>query len=89
MYKSLLLFYILLALPLSMIAQTTKTILLGKVVNENGGFIQGASLVITHLPTGTIFGCATNLSGSFFIPNLEPGGPYQVEVTSKGFRTGG
>lgn len=84
MYKSLLLFYILLALPLHMIAQTTKTIISGKVVAENGVIIQGASLMITYLPTGTIYGCATNRSGGFFIPNLEPGGPYQLEVTSVG-----
>ncbi len=84
MYKSLLLFYILLALPLHMIAQITKTIISGKVVTENGVIIQEASLMITYLPTGTIYGCATNRSGGFFIPNLEPGGPYQLEVTSVG-----
>lgn len=47
----------------------------------------GASVVVRHLPTGTVYGAATNAKGNFMIQGLRPGGPYQVEVSYVGYKT--
>lgn len=83
--NKLLLFFFLL-FPIAMHAQTTKTSLAGKVVTEAGESVVGASLTLIHLPTGTIYGCATNETGMYFIPDLKPGGPYQIELSSLGYK---
>lgn len=70
----------------SAVGQTTKTSLSGRVMNEGITAVAGAYIMVTHLPTGTVYGCATNLSGSYFIPDLRPGGPYQIETINLGFK---
>lgn len=47
----------------------------------------GASVVAKHLPTGTIYGAATNLKGNFIIQGLRPGGPYVLEVSYVGYQS--
>lgn len=66
--------------------QTTKTSLTGTITNENETTISGAYLTLTHLPTGTVYGCASNQSGSYFFPDLKPGGPYQIETNNLGLK---
>jgi len=69
------------------IAQTTKTSMSGKVVTQTGEMLSGASIVLTQLNTGTIYGCVTNSSGFYFMPDLNPGGPYLLELRSVGYRS--
>ncbi len=47
----------------------------------------GASVVAKHLPTGTVYGAATNAKGNFLIQGLRPGGPYTIEISYIGYRT--
>lgn len=47
----------------------------------------GASVVLRHLPTGTVYGAATNNKGNYTIQGLRPGGPYQLEVSYVGYQT--
>ena len=47
----------------------------------------GASVVVRHMPTGTVYGAATNAKGNFSIQGLRPGGPYTVEVSYVGYKT--
>ena len=47
----------------------------------------GASVVVRHMPTGTVYGAATNAKGNFAIQGLRPGGPYTVEVSYVGYKT--
>lgn len=47
----------------------------------------GASVVARHLPTGTMYGAATNAKGNFIIQGLRPGGPYVIEVSYVGYQT--
>lgn len=70
----------------SVVGQNTKTSLSGIVVNESNAAIAGVYITLTHLPTGMIYGCATNESGKYFIPDLRPGGAYQIETTNLGFK---
>ena len=80
MHKYLLV--LLLLVSVTALAQTTKTSLSGKVVTETGELLTGASIVLTQLTTGTVYGCVTNESGRYFMPDLNPGGPYLLELQS-------
>lgn len=81
-----LLFFLFFLVPVTVLSQTTKASLSGKVVNEAGQPVIGASLLIKHMPTGTVYGCPTNEAGMYFIPDLKPGGPYQIELSSLGYK---
>lgn len=47
--------------------------------------LAGVSISLIHLPSGTIYGCSTNSSGTYFLPDLKPGGPYRIEAYTKNF----
>lgn len=85
MYKSLLLFVSCL-IAFNAVAQQTKSSLSGIVSTENGTKINDVTVVVTHIPTGTIYGSATNTSGSYYINDIKPGGPYQIEFSSFGYK---
>jgi len=84
-HQLLFLLYVLLQ-SFSAAGQTTKTNLSGRVTDDYETVVSGAYLTLTHLPTGTVYGCATNPSGSYFFPDLKPGGPYQIETTNSGLK---
>ncbi len=68
-------------------AQVTSSGLGGRTVSDKGEELIGVTVVATHQPTGTKRGTATEADGGFNIPNLAPGGPYQVVVTYVGYKT--
>lgn len=47
----------------------------------------GASVVAKHIPTGTVYGAATNAKGNFSIQGMRPGGPYTIEISYIGYQT--
>jgi len=83
----ILLFCIALLLGTSVIGQTTKSSLSGAVCDQNKQLIQGATVRVIHQPTLTEYGTATNKTGWFYLPDMKPGGPYQVEVSCAGYET--
>jgi hypothetical protein len=86
MRKLLLLLAILLGPVCGLVAQTTKTSLSGRITTAQGAVISGASVVVTLMSTETVYGCASNTTGRYFIPDIRPGGPYQIEVSYLGFQ---
>ena len=81
----LLLVLLLTGLPASW-AQVTTSALTGKVTSDKGEELIGVTVVATNVPTGTKRGTGTEPDGRFTIPNLAPGGPYEVTVTYVGFK---
>lgn len=67
-------------------AQVTSSALSGKITSDKGEELIGVTVVATHVPTGTKRGTATEADGGFNIPNLAPGGPYEVLVTYVGYK---
>ena len=65
-------------------SQETTATLDGTVVNQSGQPVDGASVSVTHVPTGYHTATQTNNKGLFVIPNLKPGGPYTIVVTFVG-----
>jgi hypothetical protein len=68
-------------------AQVTTSTLSGQVKSSSGDILSGASVKITHQPTGTTVSASTAANGRFIVTNLQPGGPYTVVVTYLGYQT--
>ena len=67
-------------------AQITTSSVSGQVKDKSGVEIPGASVIATHVPTGSRYGVATSFDGHYTIANMNPGGPYKIVVTSVGFK---
>lgn len=65
----------------------TTSSLSGKVVDEQGEPLPGATVVAIHQPSGTSYGTATQVNGNFNLPTVRVGGPYTVRVSFVGFET--
>ena len=66
-------------------AQDTAASLRGSVVTEDGTPIADASIVILHVPSGTVARARSSATGAFFQSGLRVGGPFQVTITRDGF----
>ncbi len=82
--------FILLSLLLgsvTLLAQVTTSTLSGRITETDGQPLPGATIMATHVPSGTVYGAAANTQGVFSIQGMRPGGPYTVNVTFIGFQT--
>ncbi|MBB3968200.1 TonB-dependent receptor [Mucilaginibacter phyllosphaerae] len=67
-------------------AQGVTTASVNGVITDNQGGIPGATVTITHQPTGTVYSTVTRTDGRYNIPNLRVGGPYIFKVSFIGFK---
>src|SRR5476651_2493111 len=67
-------------------AQGVTTASVNGEVTDIKGPIPGATVTITHLPTGTVYSTVTRADGRFNLPNLRVGGPYTFKVTFIGYK---
>jgi hypothetical protein len=68
------------------IAQETTSEIQGAVYDEAGNGLPGATIVATHLPTGTTYATTSRKDGRYNLANVRVGGPYQLLVTFVGFK---
>jgi hypothetical protein len=71
----------------TMMAQVTTSTLSGKITEADGQPLPGATIVATHVPSGTLYGATANSQGLYTIQGMRPGGPYTVNVTFIGYQT--
>jgi len=57
----------------------------GRVLDNNGGPLPGANIVVTHVPTGSVYGAVTDFDGFYRITNMKSGGPYNLTISYVGF----
>ena len=67
-------------------AQITTSSISGVVVNEKKEVMVGASVIATHMPTGTTYKTVTNKTGAFVFPAVRVGGPFTVATNYVGFK---
>ena len=84
--KSTILFFLIMS-SLSLMGQVTTAGMTGKVVDGSGNAVLGATVRLTHTPSGTVYGTITDENGNYSILNARPGGPYTVEVSAVGSNT--
>lgn len=74
-----------LMLPVAVHAQGITTAGIGGfVIKEGGAPVSGATVVVTHEPSGTRSTTVTRSNGQYSLSGLRPGGPYKVSITAPG-----
>ncbi|MEO6916500.1 MAG: carboxypeptidase regulatory-like domain-containing protein [Chitinophagaceae bacterium] len=68
-------------------SQITTSSISGSVKNEKGEAMAGATITATHLPTGSVYKAISRDGGLFNINNMNPGGPYTIEISYVNFPT--
>jgi hypothetical protein len=90
MRKYLLLFFLLTGalffMTENVFAQGVTTASINGTVTDNKGTIPGATIVVTHIPTGTVYTTASRADGRYNLPNLRIGGPYTVKISFVGYK---
>ncbi|MCR9101231.1 MAG: TonB-dependent receptor [bacterium] len=76
-----------LLLSMAVNAQITTSSISGRVVDNNGEELVGATIRAVHTPSGSAYGTFTNASGYYTIQGMRVGGPYEIEVTYVGYES--
>lgn len=85
LFKALCTVILILAAQMGAFAQVTTSAMAGIITDSNGEALIGANVVAVHVPSGTSYGTATDLDGSYRIPGMRVGGPYKITVTYTGY----
>jgi hypothetical protein len=75
-----------LTVSVTMFSQTTTGRILGSVRDQSGAAVAGATIVVTDVQRGTTRTTATDASGDYAAPELQPG-VYKVRAEAKGFKS--
>ena len=73
------------AMSSAVYAQETTGSVRGQVTDESGAAIAGATVAVTHVPTGATATSITGADGYFSARGLRVGGPYRVVATAPDF----
>ncbi|MBO9618112.1 MAG: TonB-dependent receptor [Niabella sp.] len=65
-------------------AQVTTSSVTGKVTDAGGAPLVGATVTLTHTPSGTVYNTVTQNGGNFTIQGMRTGGPYSAKITYAG-----
>ncbi|MBX2930633.1 MAG: TonB-dependent receptor [Chitinophagaceae bacterium] len=74
-------------LPAFVVAQNTTSTISGTVKTNTGEPLTGATIIATHEPTGAQYKVQSRSGGFFNISNMNPGGPYNIQVSFVNFQT--
>ena len=88
MRKFFLLTAMMLTCSLTILAQVTTSALSGKVtMQDTKEDVIGATVQVTHDPSGTKYAAVTNVDGRFTIQGMRNGGPYTVTISYIGYES--
>ena len=64
---------------------STTSSMSGKIVDNSGQAMAGATVLAIHIPSGAQYGALTNVEGLYTIQGMRPGGPYSIEISFVGY----
>ncbi|MBB5637953.1 hypothetical protein HDE68_003878 [Pedobacter cryoconitis] len=67
-------------------AQGVTTASINGVVTDGKAPVPGATVVLTHMPTGTVYAVETRGNGRYNLINVKIGGPYTLKISYIGFK---
>ncbi len=73
------------SMPVFLFAQVTTGGIRGLVQAHNGEALRSASIRLLHEPSGTIYFSQSQKNGRYVIEQVNPGGPYTLEISYIGF----
>lgn len=73
--------------PFIMNAQVTTSSITGKIIDNTGAGLAGATISAKHIPSGTVYNTTSRKDGLFDIAGLRIGGPYTITVSFIGYAT--
>ena len=76
------------AMSSAVYAQETTAAIRGQIVDTQGAPVAGATVTITHVPTGASSTTVTGLDGIYSARGLRVGGPYRIAATAPQFEAG-
>jgi outer membrane receptor for ferrienterochelin and colicin len=82
---TLMLFFLCAVLDIAYGQGTTTSGINGKVTDDKGESLVGASVLAVESATGSQYGTVTDSKGFYRLPNINPGGPYKLTITYMGF----
>jgi len=68
-------------------AQVTTAGMNGKVTDVNGESLLGATIIALETETGSQYATISDDKGYYYLPNMNPGGPYTITISYVGFET--
>ena len=85
--KRVLSFFAAILLTVTMFAQVTTSSITGKITDQSGAAVPGATVIAVHTPSGTQYYAVAGNDGRYTIQGMRPGGPYEVTVSLMGYET--
>lgn len=64
---------------------STTSALIGKVTDNTGSSLPGATVLLVEINSGTPYGTITDDKGFYRLANVNPGGPYKLTISYVGF----
>ena len=83
--NKILLLVILLFFGIPSFPQATTSSLSGRVTADDQ-LLPGATVIATHLPSGSQYSTLTNAEGYYHLKGMRPGGPYHIYISYVGYR---
>jgi len=78
---------ILILFPFTVWAQVTTASITGTVTDSDNVPLAYASIIATHVSTGTNYGTSTDIDGKYHLAGLKVGGEYIVEFSCVGYKS--
>ena len=84
--RKLFTFLLAMVASITLMAQVTTSNISGKITDNDKQPLPGATVIATHVPSGSQYYAVADMYGIYRLLNIRPGGPYKMEFRMVGFQ---